>query len=316
MKLGVYIHGSSPFNPKVTFDEYSQLAIFYENAGVETLWFADHLIRTPDPNESPLFETWSLIAGLSTITETIKFGTMVSPVTFRNIGLFAKMISTIDHMSNGRIIVGLGSGWYEKEHEMFDLQYPDLKTRSKLLEDSIEALIQLWTSPNKVNFQSDSFTLKNAYLNPKPIQKPHPPILIGGGGEKITLLQVAKYAQMSNFSGNIETIKHKLTVLKNHCSNIGRNYDEIIPTINMAAVIGKNQGEVEIGVEQYRDRFLQLGMTPPSLSGFADNRLVGTPEQIGEQIDKLKIIGVKEINITINDKTSEKYLPEVIKLYS
>ncbi|MFV2014913.1 MAG: LLM class flavin-dependent oxidoreductase, partial [Candidatus Heimdallarchaeota archaeon] len=219
MKLGVYIHGSSPFFPKESFEEYKRLTTYYENIGINTLWFADHLIRTPDPNKSAIFETWSLIAGLSTITSKIKFGTMVTPITYRNIGVFAKMISSVDHMSKGRLIVGLGTGWYDKEHQMFNIDYPDLKLRFSLLEDYIQGLIELWLKDGPINFHSDTIKLRNAYLNPKSFQKPYPPILIGGSGEKKTLLLVAKYANMSNFGGDNKNIQDKLKVLEKHCND-------------------------------------------------------------------------------------------------
>lgn len=311
MKLGIYIHGSSPFNPKENIAEYIKLAKRYENNGFDSLWFADHLIRTPDPNKSGLFESWSLIAGLSMITKNIRFGTLVSPVTFRNIGVFAKTVSTIDHLNQGRTIVGLGNGWFEKEHDMFDIPFGTTKSRMDLLENNIKNLIALWTE-KEVN-STDQIKLKNAYLNPKTVQQPHPPILIGGGGEKRTLKMVAKYAQMSNFGGIIENINHKLSILKNHCQDIGRNFNEIIPTTNRAAIIGLTQDEVEKGIKNYRNRFAELGMKVPTVDNFAKNRLVGTPEQIAEQITELKEIGIKLTILTLNDQTSEKYARKILK---
>lgn len=315
MKLGVYIHGSSPFHPKESFDEYKRLTNYYEHIGIDTLWFADHLIRTPDPNKSGLFETWSLIAGLSTITDKIKFGTMVTPITFRNIGVFAKMISTIDHMSKGRIIVGLGTGWQNKEHNMFDIDFPNLKQRFLMLEDYVKGLLELWMPGDTVEYQSDSINLKDAYLNPQSYQRPHPPILIGGSGEQKTLKLVAQYAQMSNFSGNNEALVHKLSILEKHCEDIGRDFNEITPTTNMAAIIGLTQDEVEEGVRNYRGRFVELGMQAPAIETFAKNRLVGTPEDVNNRVKELEELGIKSVNITINDLKSEQYLSDFVKLY-
>lgn len=311
MKLSVYIHGSSPFNPKTTIDEYIKLAQKYENDGFDTLWFADHLIRTPDPNKSPLFEAWSLISALAMVTKKIRFGTMVTPVTFRNLGLFAKMISTIDHISDGRITVGLGNGWYEKEHQMFDLEFGTMQQRMTTLEHWLQDLLSLWNADATTLI--NGHILKNAYLNPKPIQQPHPPILIGGGGEKITLKYVAKYAQMSNFGGSIETLQNKISVLEGHCDNLGRNISDITTTTNMAAIIGLNEKEVNVSVEEYRTKLKDFGYNVPSLDDFAKNRLVGTPEQILEQIDIRKEIGIKMINLTINDKRSEDLAGSLIK---
>lgn len=313
MKLGVYIHGSSPFKPKETVSEYITLAKQYETDGFDSLWFADHLIRTPDPNKSPLYEAWSLIAGLSMVTEKIRFGTLVSPITFRNIGVFAKLISTIDHLNNGRTIVGLGNGWFDREHSMFDVSFGTVKSRMDILESYLQNLIALWTDDDVTSTEQSPIKLKNAYLNPKPIQKPSPPILIGGGGEKRTLKMVAKYAQMSNFGGSIENLVHKLSVLENHCENVGRNFKEIIPTTNRAVIIGKSAEEVSISIENYRNRLGELGMTVPSLDDFGKNRLIGTPEQIAEQIAEINEIGIKMIILTINDQQSEMYAGELLR---
>ncbi|MDH5404825.1 MAG: LLM class flavin-dependent oxidoreductase [Candidatus Heimdallarchaeota archaeon] len=315
MELGIYIHGSSPFLPKETFEEYKELAIKYDELGFHSLWFADHLIRTPDPNKSSLFETWSLISALSVVTDKIKLGTMVTPVTFRNLGVFAKMISTIDHISNGRIIVGLGSGWYDKEHTMFGLELGTLARRFSLLENYIQGLLALWTSNEEVTLQKGEIHLNGAYINPKPIQKPHPPILIGGAGEKKTLKLVAKYAQMSNFGGSLSTIRHKLNVLEEHCKNEDRDYNDIITTVNRAVILGADEKEVEVGVKNYRQRFIEMGMSAPSSGDFNDLRLVGTPTQVITQINELENNGIKQINLTVNDYTTLNLLEVLIKDY-
>lgn len=311
MKLGVYIHGSSPFNPKTNVDDYINLAKMYEGYGIDTLWFADHLIRTPDPHKSPLFESWSLITALSMVTEKIRFGTMVTPVTFRNIGLFAKMISTIDHLSNGRITVGLGNGWYQKEHDMFAIPFETTGWRMDMLRHWLEDLLSLWTADAGEIVSGN--IIKNAYLNPKPLQQPHPPILIGGAGEKVTLKYVAKYAQMSNFGGSIEDLQHKIGILNNHCEKIGRNIKEITITTNMAAIIGENQAEVDLGVKKYREKLGEMNSNIPSIEDFKRNRLVGTPEEIIGQIELREEIGIDMINLTINDNKSETLAGRLIK---
>ncbi|MCH8907699.1 MAG: LLM class flavin-dependent oxidoreductase, partial [Candidatus Heimdallarchaeota archaeon] len=314
LKLSVYVHGSSPFNPKTSVEEYIKLAKKYENDGFDTLWFADHLIRTPDPQASPLYETWSLISGLSMVTSKIRFGTMVTPITFRDFGLFMKMISTIDHLSNGRITVGLGNGWYVKEHSIFGMRFRTTGERMTHLREHLEAMIELWSvvPGEKITRQGQFINLNEAYLNPKPLQDPHPPILIGGGGEKQTLKYVAKYAQMSNFGGTIESITHKLEVLEQHCENEGTDFDLITPTTNMAVIIGNTREDVDKGITNYRTRFGQLGMNVPSLEDFDKIRLVGTKSEIQERIDELKSVGLKMINLVINDKETESNISQLM----
>ena len=311
MDLGVYIHGSSPFYPKTDVSDYIQLAKEYDELGFQTLWFADHLIRTPDPNKSSLFETYTLITALSQHTKKIRFGTMVSPIGFRNLGLFAKMISTIDHLSNGRITVGLGTGWHGKEFDMFGIPFPTLKDRFKELERYIQGLKSLWGEDN-VSMESE-IKLENAYLNPKPLQEPHPPILIGGGGEKKTLRLVAKYGQMSNFGGTNENIQHKLQVLKQHCQDAQTDFDKIITTTNMALILGKNPEEVSELISNYRNRFVELGLSPPSVDNFGKNRIVGTKNEVLSRIDGLADIGIKEVNFTINDPKTQENLKILVE---
>ena len=188
-----------------------------------------------------------------------------------------------------------------------------MQERMTKLEHWLQDLLTLWGVDEATNV--DGNILKNAYLNPKPIQKPHPPILIGGGGEKVTLKYVAKYAQMSNFGGSIETLQNKIKVLEKHCYDAGRNISDITTTTNMAAIIGLNEQEVKESVEAYRTKLTEFGHTVPSMDDFGKNRLIGTPEQILDQIDQRNDVGIKMINLTINDKRSEDLVGLLIKEY-
>ena len=311
MRLGVYIHGSSPFRPKESIQEYYDLALKFEKLGCDTLWFADHLIRTPDPNRAPLYETWALISAIAARTSKIRLGTMVTPITFRNLGYFAKMITTIDHISEGRVIAGLGTGWYEKEHTIFNIPLPPLKERFKLLEETLVLLKQLWMDESVTSPSDFTIKLKDAYINPKPKARPHPPILIGGSGEKKTLKFVARYAQMANFGGTEETIRQKIEVLKNHCNIENRDFGDILVTTNRAIVMGEDEQEVEIGIQNYCARFTELGMNPPDRSSFRANRLVGTPSQVKSQLQNLEDLGVGMVNLTINDSRTEELLSDL-----
>ncbi|MHA2250935.1 MAG: LLM class flavin-dependent oxidoreductase [Candidatus Kariarchaeaceae archaeon] len=313
MKLGIYLHGSSPFRPKDTITEYTRLAKHYERAGFDSLWFADHLIRTPDPNKSPRLETWSLIAGLSMITKKIRFGTLVTPITFRNIGVFAKMVSTIDHLNNGRTIVGLGNGWYSREHSMFGIPFGNTKSRMDLLENYVQNLIALWKNDDITTQDPSIIHLAEAYLNPKPIQQPYPPILIGGGGEQRTLKMVAQFAQMSNFGGILEELSRKIGILEDHCTEVDRDFKEITITTNRALIVRKTTGAIDAAITDYQKRFATLGMNVPSRKDFNKNRLVGTPVEIADQIMRLDEIGINKIILTINDEQSEKLAGEIIK---
>jgi len=311
MQLGVYLHGSSPFSPKETIDDYIDLVNRYEEANIHSIWFADHLIRTPDPNQSPLYETWTLMAGLARETTTMIFGTMVSPVTFRKFGPFAKQVVTTDHLLEGRLILGLGAGWSFKEYPMWGVDLPSTKQRLDTLEEWLEAFNLLFESSEPVDYDGRYVNLKQAYLNPKPVIGAIP-LLIGGGGEQVTLKLVAKYGSYSNFGGDRDTIKHKLNVLWNHCDEVGRDRTEITPTTNQALILGKTKDDVEEGIKNYLDRFRTVGRDPPSRDSFADNRLVGTVDEVANQLGELEDIGIDLTVMTINDPHSSELVNELV----
>jgi len=311
MQLAVYIHGSSGFSPKETIDDYLSLATHYDSIGVHSLWFADHLIRTPDPNKTALFEAWSLIAGLSRETTDIKFGTMVTPITFRKFGPFVKQLVTVDHLSGGRIIAGLGAGWSYKEYDLFGVDFPSTKDRLDTLEETVQALQMLWSSDDSVDFDGQHVQLQQAYLKPQPVNG-RIPILIGGGGERRTLRQVAKYADYSNFGGDLATIEHKLSVLAGHCDQVGRSFDAITPTSNRAIILGKTDAEVEEGITKYLARFKELGHQPPSRDDFATTRLVGTIDEVVSQLGQLEDLGIQLPVLTVNDSRTTELLGDLI----
>ncbi|MFX1512841.1 MAG: LLM class flavin-dependent oxidoreductase [Promethearchaeota archaeon] len=306
MKLGIYLHGTSPFNPVTSFQEYKNRALNYENQGFDSLWFADHLIRTPDPDQGPVYETWTLMSALGAITSKIKFGTLVTPITFRNFGVFMKMITTFDHITNGRLITGLGIGWYQKEHSMFGLEFKSVKERFDILETTLDAYSKLC---NGETVNNEKLGLVQAYLNPLPIQKPLP-ILIGGSGEKKTFRLIAKYAQMSNFGGTNEQLKRKLQVLQDRCSEIGRDFSEVITTSNRALITARTKQELSSSITNYKKRLNKPNMTTDE---FKSNRLVGFPSEVAEQIRELEEIGIKYVTFTINDPISQELAGDVLR---
>ncbi len=306
MKLGVYIHGTSPFNPITYFEEYKERALKFEREGFDSLWFADHLIRTPDPGKPPVYETWSLMSALGAITSKIKFGTLVTPITFRNFGVFAKILTTVDHITNGRLIAGLGIGWYQKEHSMFGLEFRSAKERFAILDATLDAFNRLCKGEIVDN---ERLGLKQAYLNPLPIQQPLP-ILLGGSGEKKTFRLVAKYAHMSNFGGTKDQLKRKLAVLKERCDEIGRDFEEIVTTTNRALITAGDNQQLEESITNYK---IRLNKPDISAEELRSNRFIGLPSEIAEQIKELKEIGIKYITFTINDPLSYELTGDVLQ---
>ena len=232
MKFGVSIG-----QERVTWPEIEEAAILIEELGFDSLWCHDHLIPSdPARNEGPCLEAWALLGALARMTKNVTIGPMVTGNTYRNPVLLAKSATTVDIISGGRLIFGIGAGWFEMEHTAYDFPFYTVGERISRLDESVELIKKLWTSDGPVNFAGKYYSLTDAPFDPQPIQQPHPPILIAGGGEKRTLKVAAKWADMTNFYGTPEIAAHKYRVLENHCRAVGRNPSEIEKSVNGAFI--------------------------------------------------------------------------------
>jgi len=213
---------------QTTVEELKEVWKAAEALGFDTLWTNDHLLPSFGPTDAVNLESWTLLAAMATATSRVKIGAMVTSNTFRHPVVLAKMATTIDHLSNGRFILGIGAGYFEPEHKAYGITLPAVKERAKRLEEAIQLITKLWTAEPTVSFKGQYYTLVDAPFMPKPLQRPHPPIMIGGTGEKRILPLVARYAQMWNI-GNLapDEIAAKNKVLEEHCRKIGRNCAEI-----------------------------------------------------------------------------------------
>lgn len=191
-------------------------------------WLFDHLNPIDsDEGIGPCFEGWTMLTALATHTKRLRLGLLTGCNTYRDPALHAQIAATADVISGGRIDFGDGAGWNEYEHRSRNIELPAPGKRLRMLEEAIEITKALWTQ-EKVDYDGTYYQLHGARLEPKPVQKPHPPILIGGSGEKVTLKIVAKHADIWNYAGgDIETFKHKVEVLKGHCETVGRDFGEI-----------------------------------------------------------------------------------------
>ena len=213
---------------QTTVEELKEVWKEAEALGFDTLWVNDHLLASVGPPEGSELEAWTLLAAMATVTSKVKIGAMVSNNTFRHPAVLAKMATTVDHLSNGRLVLGIGAGWFEREHQAYGVAFPSVKDRTKALGESLEVITKLWAADPTASFKGQYYTITDAPFMPKPLQKPHPPIMIGGIGEKRVLPLVAKYAQMWNIP-NLEPdkIAEKGKVLQEACKKIGRNCAEI-----------------------------------------------------------------------------------------
>lgn len=234
MRLGLQVPNLTfPGGPARLGQDLAQIARDAEEVGFDSLWVMDHFfqIEFVGPPEMDMLEGYSLLAFFAAATRRIRLGTMVTGVTYRHPGVLAKTVTTLDVLSGGRAYLGIGAAWFEREHNGLGVPYPPLAERFERLEEALQICLQMW-SANNGSYTGKHYQLAETLCVPQPLQKPHPPILIGGMGEKKTLRLVAQYAQACNlfqFAG-IPALRHKLDILRGHCEELSRNYREIEKT--------------------------------------------------------------------------------------
>jgi F420-dependent oxidoreductase-like protein len=193
MRLALMIEGQEG----VTWEQWCALADACEEHGVETLFRSDHYISQSAEGENVAHDAWTTLAGLAARTSTLRLGTLVSPATFRAPALLANAAATVDHISGGRVELGLGAGWMEREHRAYGFAFPDTSTRVAMFREQLEVVHRLWTE-ERVDFHGEHYTLEDAPAQPKPVQDPHPPILVGGSGKRGTLDPALRFADEYN----------------------------------------------------------------------------------------------------------------------
>jgi F420-dependent oxidoreductase-like protein len=260
--------------------EIAQLA---EALGYDSLWVYDHVHNVPVPSTESMFECWTTMAAISQVTDRIRLGQMVGCASYRNPALLAKITASIDVMSGGRLDWGIGAGWYDQEYRAYGYDFPSAADRIRGMRETVEIVKALWSEP-EATYEGRIYSVAGAQCDPKPLQKPHPPIWIGGGGEQLTLRVVARHADRSNFGGKPEEFAHKCEVLKDHCRAVGRDYDEITKTWSPDLFIRETEAELAAADPQS-----QWG--EPFDSWKAGN-LVGTPEQIAEKLRTYEELGI------------------------
>jgi F420-dependent oxidoreductase-like protein len=224
-------------DPVEKFETMSRRAREAEKAGFDAIFLYDHFHTVPTPQLETTFECWTSTAALARDTSTIRLGQMVTCNGYRPPSLLAKMASSVDVMSHGRLILGIGAGWYQDEFEAYGYEYPETPERLRMLREALQVLKAMWTQDH-AQFDGRHYHLRGAINEPKAVQKPHPPIWIGGGGEKVTLKLVAQYGDACNLNEDLQTVRHKLDVLRAHCETVGRDYDSVLKTMELYAILG------------------------------------------------------------------------------
>lgn len=275
-------------------DSLKKLATKAEESGFDSFWVMDHFHQIPMAGkpEEPMLEGWTTISVLAGITSKIKLGTLVTGNIYRHPSVLAKIGATLDVLSKGRLFMGIGAAWNQEESQAYSIPFPPTMERLQRLEEAIQIIRKMWTAEEPAaTFDGKYYQINNAYCNPKPIQKPSPPIMVGGSGERLTLKIVAKYADACNLFGSAGTVKRKLSILKEHCKSIGRDYDSILKTKLGFIMIDNDRETVEKRVKQ-----ISKAIPEEQLREFIT---YGTPEEVLKQIELLQEAGIQYLIVDL-----------------
>ena len=268
---------------KRTWAEARAAAVEFDRLGFDSVWVCDHLYGVPMPN-LPILEAWSELAAVAAITERVELGTLVTPPFFRNPAVFAKQVATIDHVSNGRTIVGLGCGWFATEFEAYGCPFPGIGDRLLALRETIQVLKGLWTE-ERVTFEGRYVTVRDAMCEPKPVRRP--PILVGGGGERVLLRIAAEHADIwNNLAAMQPELGRKVEALRRHCAEVGRDFDAIEVSQQCLVVIAEDDAAARAALERAARIYGgHMG------AGLEEHGIWGSPTQVIERIRRHVALG-------------------------
>jgi len=259
----------------------------------ESVWVYDHFHTVPEPTQEATHEAWSLMAALAATTSRVRLGQMCTCMAYRNPAYLAKVASTIDAISGGRVEMGIGAGWYEHEWRAYGYGFPGAGKRLAALSEGVQIMRQMWEK-GSATLDGEHYQVDGARAYPLPLQDGGIPLWIAGGGEKKTLRIAAEHASYTNFDGSLEGFAHKSAVLAEHCKDLGRDFGAITRSANYNVVIGATQAEVDDKLAWIDAHYRAI--VPERADGvvadFRNGPLVGTPEQIIERLQELKALGM------------------------
>ena len=266
-----------------TWDEMRGAALLAEQAGWDVLLTWDHFVPLMGDVTGPNLEGWQVLAAFAAITKKVKIGMLVTGNTYRHPAVLANMATTLDGISNGRAVLGIGAAWNEHEHKMYGIDFDTAPIRLAKLREATR-IIRGLLDDGKVTYQGKYYQLENATLGTRPIQK-RLPILVGGGGEQVTLKITARYADWWHGFGTADIIKHKLEVLKKHCLDVGRDYNEIAPTAGGSILVRDDLNDIDTRMREVATRNKVEAPNRPAVAG--------KPEDIAKLLLGYHKLGVK-----------------------
>ena len=280
-------------DPVEAYETMTRVAQEAEALGFDSIWLFDHFHTVPTPTQEVTFECWTSTAALARDTQRVHIGQMVTCNGYRNPALLAKMASTVDTLSHGRLDFGIGAGWYEHEYLAYGYDYLDAPKRLRHLREAVQVILAMWTQDEAV-FEGKYYHVRGAINQPKGVQKPHIPLLIGGGGEQVTLKLVAQYGDACNLGHlDVEGLEHKFSILKKHCDEVGRDYNSIRRTVLFNCAIAETDEEA-----MAKSRPFQRNI--PS-GRIREQALVGTPDVIRKRLEEIEQAGAQEIILYMPD---------------
>ncbi len=290
-------------DPLEAYETMTSIAQTAEEVGFASVWLVDHVHTIPQPSQEVTFECWTSTAALARDTRTIRIGQMVTCNSYRHPALLAKMASTVDVLSHGRLNFGIGAGWSEQEYRAYGYAYPDAPERLRQLREAAQVILTMWQE-QEARFEGRFYHVRDAINQPKGVQQPHIPLLIGGDGEKVTLKLVAQYANSCNVGDDPTTVKQKLAVLKQHCETIGREYESIRRTSTTFCLIDDSDELARAQLPAGRKARIGNKVT---------TALIGSPETIRQRLDAYEEAGVQELVLRFVDGTDLKALRRFAK---
>lgn len=281
----------------LSYLEQRDLAQLSERLGFEAFFRSDHYGSFPGPADNPTTDAWTVLAGIARETQRIRLGALVSPVTFRHPGSFAKVVTTVDEMSGGRIEIGVGAGWNDAEHSALGLAFPEISKRADLMEDELAILRGLWEQPDGWSYAGKQVSIKNAVFRPKPVQRPHPPLIVGGEGSPRSLRLAAAYANEYNMSSSTpDQCAEAFARLDAECVRIGREPSTVARSAMAGILIGADEAELS---RRLSTVLASLGRNDSDARTWLEQRrhrwLVGLPEEARQMARKFAAAGVERV---------------------
>jgi F420-dependent oxidoreductase-like protein len=292
MRVALMIEGQED----VSWADWVALADACEEAGIETLLRSDHCMSFAHADRREAHDAWTTIAALAARTTRLRLGTCVSPVGFRHPANLAKSVTTIDHVSGGRVELGLGAGWFGDEFRAFGFPFPDPAERQEMLEEAVEVVCRMWSGESPVTFRGRHYTLDECWSVPRPVQRPHPPLIVGGNAGPRSAALAARWADEYNINNVAPPqVERQRTQLAAACEAIGRDPATLRLSLLANLLVGTDTADLHARAARLMERDGVSGSPSDYIAGRGSDTLTGTPDQVLAAIDEYARAGVDRV---------------------